>query len=107
VREILAGLVGGNTIGSKVIMSPLRASSNAWLRVPGPLSEVLVTIMVLPCGTGVSVGGTGVGVDGTDVGVSATGVSAGGRLGPQPFKAREKIVATRNSEVALLIVIIH
>lgn len=52
----MAGARGGKTAGSKVIMSPLCASSNACRRAPEPLSAVLVTIMVFPGAGGVSVG---------------------------------------------------
>lgn len=55
----MAGALGGKTVGSNVIMSLLRASNNVWRRVPGPLSAVLITTIVLG---GVSVGeGVGVG----------------------------------------------
>jgi len=55
-------------------------------------------------GTAVGVGGIGVGVGGTGVGVGTSGVTVGDGLGPQPFKARERMVKRRNSIVAFLIV---
>ena len=50
---------------SKVIVSPLCASSNTCRRVPEPLSAVLLTIMILPSGGSV------------DLGVGTPGVAAG------------------------------
>ncbi len=87
-------------MASKMIVSPFSASSSAWRRVPGRLSAALVTTMVFPFGIGISVG-VGVactGVDGIDDAVSdTTWVSVGDGLGPQPFKARIRMMITRNS----------
>ena len=79
MRKIVAGLLGGKTAGSKVMVSPLCASSNAWRKVPGPLSAVLVTTMVLPwaCGAGATSSSTSSGGAGVGVGVGITGVPAG------------------------------
>ena len=63
--------------------------------------------MVSPCGTSVGVGGTEFAVGGNDVGVGISWMAVGDGLDLQPFKVRERMVARRNSEVALLIVLLH
>lgn len=55
-------------------------------------------------GTGVDVGGTRVNVGDTGVGVGAAGVVVRDGLGPQPPKAKERMVTRRKSEVTLFIV---
>ena len=72
--QMVVELVGGNTFGSKVMMSPRSASKSAWRKVPGSLSSELLPTMVFPCGTGVVVV-VGVGVG--DVGVRWVCVGAG------------------------------
>ena len=61
------GALGGKTAGSKVMVSPLCASSNTWRKVPGPASAVLVTTKVFPCGIGVIVVSSGVVSEDEDV----------------------------------------
>ncbi len=69
---MVAGASGEKTAGSKVIVSPGCAFSNAWRSVPGPLSDGLVTEIVTPSGIGADVVGVGVRV------AIAAGESLGG-----------------------------
>ncbi len=89
--------------GSKVMMSPLCASSSAWRKVPEPLSAALVTVMVSPCGTEVGVAATEmvVGVAATEmvVGVAATEMVVGDGPKPQP--------ATRTANTTRVVNITH
>ena len=63
VTEMVKGVLAGKTPGSKEMVSPLWASSRAWRRVPGPLSDVLVIRMVDPCGVSVAADGTAIAMD--------------------------------------------
>src|SRR4030067_705130 len=101
---MVAGASGGKTSGSKVIMSPLCASNNAWRKVPEPLSAVLLTIMVSPFGNGVGVDSASVFVNDTvvvvgdiDVGMGISGTAVGEESSPQQLIARGKVITRRNS----------
>ena len=85
------------------MISPAVASMSAWRRVPGPLSSALVTMIVLPLGTGVivDVGGAGDSVGNTAVGVYGMVVTAGDGVDPQLFKTRTRMVVKRSAKVTL------
>ena len=81
LRRIVAGLSGGKTSASKVMLSPLSASNSAWRKVPGPLSAVLLTTRGLPRGIVASVA-SGMGTGGAvTIGVEVYAVGAGAKPG--------------------------